>query len=877
MFFLWPIIAIILTALGWKLLFAELDGDRRDAENFALAEVMALSRSYAAHLNRSIDAIDQIIRLVRLQWETSNGLFQLENAKAKGIFPEAAPFNISINDRNGIRKTSTFSSSGEGNSLTNVSDRKFFQVQKSATGDFLYIGPPIIGRTTGKRVIQFSRRLSDSSGNFDGTVLVSVEADYFTENYDETTLGKHGLLGVMDTDGTVRVMRTGQTVHAPESGFLLPGLHFDKPSGSVFLDGPKWFSDKRSRYIGWQAVDGTPFIALTGLDQQERLAPYWENRATLIRNAIGASIALAAFTLIAMALSLQLARRKHQMELTQTTYRMATEEGNEGFYIMRPIRDHRRAVIDFEVIDCNQRGAEMFRRRREDFIGMRISTLYGGEDFERTMQTLCRAMNAGFYEGEQEQLSGSPIVPRWVHIKIIRSNDDLAVTLRDISDSKAHVEELERRSNEDALTRLPNRHWVHACLPRAIENARKKNEMLAVLFIDLDGFKAVNDAMGHSAGDELLRHAAHRLKVAVRPHDDVVRFGGDEFLVILEHIMHKEDAAHVAQRVLHAFQDGFKLPQGVQRVGTSIGISVFPTDGSDADTLLQNADIAMYSVKTSGKGSYRFYDPKFYESLRTRLEREAELRRAIERDEFIVYYQPLVNMSTGATSSMEALLRWQHPSQGLLEPLDFIPLAEETGLILGLGELVIDKVCAQLSVWTQKGRSVVPVSVNVSSRQFNEAGLSGIFSSALERHNVAPELVEIELTESSVMGESQDVLDTLNAVQAMGMKLLVDDFGTGYSSLSQLQRLDFDVLKVDRAFTSQIEKTEEGKIFFTAIITMAHALGMRVVAEGVENLRQIKILKSLDCDEIQGFYISRPLPATEMQPFSRKWWFPSIA
>jgi diguanylate cyclase (GGDEF)-like protein len=482
------------------------------------------------------------------------------------------------------------------------------------------------------------------------------------------------------------------------------------------------------------------------------------------------------------------------------------------------------------------------------------------------MQWLHKAMEQGLYEDDVQVTGESSLKMRWAHLKIVRSADELAITLRDITESKAHVAELERRSNEDVLTGLPNRSWAQRYLPRAVEQAGKGGSMLALLFVDLDGFKKVNDTAGHAAGDELLKNAARRLKEAVRPHDHVVRLGGDEFLVIVEQIEQKTDAGHIAERVVLAFKESFRLPQGAHSVGTSIGISTYPSDGTDTETLLHNADIAMYSVKTSGKGNYHFYDRKFYESLRARLQQEDELRQAIQQDQFLIYYQPRIDLIAGTTCSMEALVRWAHPSRGLLEPLEFIPLAEESGLILSLGELVIDKVCAQLAKWVQSGQSVVPVSVNVSSRQFNELDIANLLAASLARHHVDPALVEVELTESSMMGDSTEVSRSLTAIRKMGVKLLVDDFGTGYSSLSQLQRLDFDILKVDQVFTTELGRTERGKVFFNAIITMAHAIGMRVVAEGVENEVQIKILKSLLCDQIQGFYISRPLPPSEAQP-----------
>jgi diguanylate cyclase (GGDEF)-like protein len=572
---------------------------------------------------------------------------------------------------------------------------------------------------------------------------------------------------------------------------------------------------------------------------------------------------------------MQLSWRKFKMESAQASYRMATEEGNEGFYIAHPLRDAKGTVIDFEIIDSNHRGAEMLRERREELIGKKISALYEAAQPERLLQWLHQAIDRGLYEADVEVPGESLLTMRWARIRIVRADSDLAITLRDISDTKAHVAELERRGNEDSLTGLPNRHWTMNYLPRAIEHAAEGNAMLALLFLDLDGFKKVNDTMGHAAGDELLRNAARRIKDAVRPHDHVVRLGGDEFLVILEQIEHKMDAAHVAERVVHAFKESFRLSQGVHSVGISIGISVFPTDGTDASTLLHNGDIAMYSVKTSGKGNYRFYDQTFYDALRARLDQEAELRHAIEHDQFILYYQPRVDISNGTASSMEALVRWAHPLRGLVEPVEFIPLAEETGLILSLGELIIDKVCAQLAHWSHSGRQLVPVSINVSSRQFNEADVAGILSKCLSRHQIEPRLVEVEVTESSMMGSTAVVSGTLTAIRQMGIKLLVDDFGTGYSSLSQLQRLDFDMLKVDQAFTAAIGRSERGNIFFKAIITMAHALGMRVVAEGVENEAQITILRSLHCDEIQGFYISMPTPPSEMQPVFPKGPFPS--
>jgi len=445
----------------------------------------------------------------------------------------------------------------------------------------------------------------------------------------------------------------------------------------------------------------------------------------------------------------------------------------------------------------------------------------------------------------------------------VRADSDLAIRLRDVSAAKAHIKELERQASEDALTRLPNRQWVQQYLPGAIDAAEVRHSLLALLFLDLDGFKLINDTMGHDAGDELLRLVARRLKVAVRPEDHVARLGGDEFVVLVEGIHNARDAGHVAERVLNAFKENFKLVQGSATIGTSIGISMYPKDGLSTEALFRHADIAMYSVKGAGKGGYRFYSEHLYDALKQRIALETELRHALEHDELVVHYQPRVDLVSGKIASMEALARWQHPSRGLLHPVEFIPIAEETGLITELGETVLDKVCMQIAQWRVENRPLIPVSVNVSPRQFADCDLPRVFAAALAKHRVDSSLIEIELTESLMMADTADVNDSLAELQHMGIRLLVDDFGTGYSSLSQLQRLDFDVLKVDKAFTAEIEDSGQGNVFFSAIITMAHALGMRVVAEGVENRHQISILKSLHCDELQGFYIAPPRPGEQ--------------
>ncbi|RZI42325.1 EAL domain-containing protein [Herbaspirillum sp. HC18] len=858
---LWPVVALLIIAIGWFLLLAHLEKERKADESAAIRQAAMSAVELSEQLGRTIEAVDEFSIYVKQAWETSNGSIKLEWWSRDKAASQRWPFNVAIFGPDGA----IVSSKTPAPRSINVSGNRFFEVHRDIPTDFLFISASESSPLDGKEVVHFTRRLAGSDGAFAGIVMVCLPVTRFTAGYNLALLGQHGLMGMVGTDGIVRATRIGNNVHEVGHFALapVPAMAAGEP-GSGIGEG-EWFSDGRVRYTAWHEVEAYPLVAVVGIDRAEKLAPYWAVRRGAIRSAIWATAALMLFKFIAMGLTIRLAWRKHKMELSQATYRLATEEGSEGFYIARPVYDTDGKIANFIAIDCNQRGAEFFHMNKEQLIGQSATSLYKGRNPERLMNALCYAVQHGSFEDEIEVRTEGLLTTRWLHVKIIRANGDLAIRLRDVSAAKAHIKELERQANEDALTRMPNRQWVLNYLPRAIEGSSSNNTVLALLFLDLDGFKMINDTMGHSAGDELLQLAARRLRVAVRPEDHISRLGGDEFVVIVEGIHNASDAGHVAERVLQAFKESFKLAQGVASISASIGISMFPKDGRNAEALLKNADIAMYSVKAIGKGNYRFYNEHLYDALKLRLEKEAELRHAIDRDEFVVHYQPRVDISTGRIASMEALVRWEHPAKGLLHPMEFIQLAEETGLISPLGETVLDKVCAQIARWKASGQDIFPVSVNVSPRQFSDTDVPAVFSETLARHGVDPSLIEIELTESLMMADTPDVNASLSALQEMGIRLLVDDFGTGYSSLSQLQRLDFDVLKVDRAFTAQIENSEQGNVFYTAIITMAHALGMRVVAEGVENLQQIQILKSLQCDEMQGYFIAPPKPAEASQ------------
>jgi len=414
----------------------------------------------------------------------------------------------------------------------------------------------------------------------------------------------------------------------------------------------------------------------------------------------------------------------------------------------------------------------------------------------------------------------------------------------------------------DPLTGLPNRRQLGVGLEEALARAAAGGHRAAVMFIDLDRFKNVNDMLGHGVGDQLLVEAAGRLRACARDSDLVARLGGDEFAVVLPHLVDDDGGPQaVAERIVAALSRPFEL-QGQQLfVSASVGIASYPDDGDSAEVLLKSADTAMYGAKNSGRNTWQFFAPDMHENAAQRLQTEAQLRLALERGEFLLHYQAKLDLAGGTVSGFEALLRWNHPQRGLVAPLEFISILEDTGLILPVGEWVIGEVCRQLKVWEAAGLPLPPVAINLSARQLQHAGLADTIERIVTGARVAPALLEFELTESMLMADPEAAVEILSRIKALGIRLSVDDFGTGYSSLAYLKRFPLDALKIDRTFVRDLPHDSDDAAITKAVIRLAHSLNLKVVAEGVENLEQIRELEKYDCDEIQGYYVSRPLPA----------------
>lgn len=434
-------------------------------------------------------------------------------------------------------------------------------------------------------------------------------------------------------------------------------------------------------------------------------------------------------------------------------------------------------------------------------------------------------------------------------------------TGKDITDRMQTQERLQHLAHHDVLTDLGNRFLFIERLDHALERARRHGLMIAVLFLDLDRFKIINDTLGHEVGDKLLQEVARRLRQCVRRDDTVARLGGDEFTLLLEDFHSTEHVSGIARKLLASLAKPFNIDNRELFISASIGISLFPEDGTRPSALLKNADAAMYLAKDRGRNTYQFYSAEIGDRVSEQLALETDLRHAAVRNEFVLYYQPLVSLESGRIKGVEALIRWNHPHKGLVMPLRFIPLLEETGMIVEIGEWILRTACTQNQAWLKSGLNPLLLSINLSARQFHEPGIVDLIQKILAETGMPAQQLEVEITESVIMQHLQSTVDKLQALHAMGVKLAIDDFGTGYSSLSYLKRFPLDTLKVDKSFVDDLPLDPEDTAITRAVIAMAHGLKLEVIAEGVETSKQLEFLRENGCDGIQGYFFSKPLPA----------------
>jgi diguanylate cyclase (GGDEF)-like protein/PAS domain S-box-containing protein len=538
-------------------------------------------------------------------------------------------------------------------------------------------------------------------------------------------------------------------------------------------------------------------------------------------------------------------------EESEEKYRSVVNQAIEGIVIID--------AKEKRILESNEAFQKLVGCEPGEFSGRQITDLFSDRDASSLDHTILHLLK-GKRDLKLRRADGGQ-----VDVEISASfishhgNDAVCFMVHDMTERKRFEERLVYEATHDTLTNLPNRNLLNDHLDRALDYVKRHQQSLALFLLDLDNFKIVNDTLGHSAGDRLLEEVAARLLQCVRKYDIVARLGGDEFVILMSGIRDSNHIISIADKVVSIFSQPFQIMDHEMFITVSVGIAVAPENGDKAEILLMNADTAMYHVKGSGKNGYEFFNEEMNARISERLEQETRLRRALERNEFCLYYQPKIDLASGTIVGMEALIRWIPEKGRIVPPLDFIPLLEETGLIVPVGEWVIREACRQNREWHLAGLENLVVSTNMSARQFYQGNLPEVIAQILRETSLEPKYLKIELTESIVMQDIDMAVGILNRLKEMGLSLSIDDFGTGYSSLAYLKRFPVDELKIDKSFVNGLGTDLNDSTIVNTIISMAHSMRLKVVAEGVETADQLELLRERSCEEVQGFYFSKPL------------------
>jgi len=584
-------------------------------------------------------------------------------------------------------------------------------------------------------------------------------------------------------------------------------------------------------------------------------------RRRLVAMLVVLTLLATAFAVAAAARVARLLRkRERDLAVSERRYRLLFERNLAGLY---------RATLDGRILECNSALARTLGYpSREEILQLNMYELYlDPEDREVTIATLLQQKFLVNYEIGLRRRDGSFV---WVLVNESLLDDEtggpvLEGSLIDITDRKRAEEESHHHAYHDALTDLPNRILFHDRLSLAILHAHRRKQILAVMFIDLDHFKNVNDTLGHSAGDEVLVAVAERLKACLREEDTVARVGGDEFLLLLTGVSRESDVAGMARKILKALADPFTLKNRELFLSASIGVGLYPDDGADAETLVTNVDSAMYRAKEAGRNNFQYFTPHMQEASQERAYLESGLRRALPRREFALHYQPVLALASRRVLGLEALVRWNHPERGLLGPKEFIGLAEDAGLIVAIGDWILHKACQEARRLQEGAFPDLLMSVNLSPRQFQDKDLVWTVQRVLSETGLPPTSLELEITEGIAMQNLSLTMEVLGELSRLGIQISVDDFGTGHSSLSYLKHFPIHRLKIDRSFVAGMTRDDRDRSIVAAIVSMAHNLSLRVTAEGVETSAQAELLASLGCDDAQGFLFAPPLPEASLE------------
>jgi diguanylate cyclase (GGDEF)-like protein len=858
LFALLPLIAI------WVVTFHFIDAERRTATAAARDAAHEQVDTYEAQMVRNLTAIDQTLKVLKYAVETNGARGAVPALRRQGLLPPSLVFVVAIVDRDG-----NIVAGNQAMPHLNVADQAYFTAPRDHGG-----ATPFVSRTLGDAFkaephLHFTRRIEDPAGGFAGVAMVSVDPAYFTSAYERSREGDLGLLGLVGDDGVARALRVGDKVSWGQR-VALDGLADDTVIRlAVAADGVE-------RYTGVRRLHGFPLAAVIGLAESEQMAQFEQHRANYLAGALAASALLIGVVAMISAWSWQLAKARRRERRAQATYAAASEASLDAIFVLRCLYDAQGAVVNFLLEATNSRAAHMTGIAVEDMRGRTLGELLPFYRVNGMYDELLKVVAEGIPIETEWQAATFPATGRWLQRQIVPVEGGAVATVRDITERKVIEERIRHMAHHDELTGLPNRSLIRDRLDQAVRNAQRNGNHLALAFVDLDGFKLVNDGLGHNAGDELLKVVGSRMQACLRRNDTLGRLGGDEFVILLPDVADNPLAlTPVLEKIRQAVTEPVLIGDQAVQVSCSMGVVTYPRDGEDPKTLMMNADAAMYRAKDLGSNNFQFYTREMNASVEEKLMLLEGLRKALDATvagedrggvdpdapagHFHLLYQPKIDLRTGRIFGVEALIRWHHPEHGLVAPPRFIGLAEESGLIVGIGEWVVRSACRQAQAWRDAGLDALTVSVNVSARQFEERRLVERVEGALKDSGLPPSSLELEVTESLLMRDLSQAVERMRELKAMGVSLSIDDFGTGYSSLSALKSFPISTLKIDKSFVRDLASSTDDQAIALAVISLGHRLHLRVIAEGVETEEQREFLRQNECDEMQGYLFSPPV------------------
>ena len=891
-----PLFALLPLVAIWAATFHFIEAERRTAVDTAHDTVREQLDTYEAQVARNINAIDQTLKVIRYSAELNGMNSALPTLRAEGLLPPALVFQVSVADRDGH-----IVDSNPAMPPLDVSRESYFAAHVNGNANVPFVSQTVGDAAKLEPHLHFTRRIDDAFGRFAGVAIVEVDPAYFTSSYERSRAGEQGLLALVGGDGVARAVRIGDKVSWGHA-IALDGIAEESIAPQPTAP------DGVERYVAARRLAGFPLTVVVGVSSREQMAQYEQHYGNYLVAATAASSLLVAIVAMVSAWSWQVSRARRRERQAQQTYAAASEASPDAFFVLRTVTDADGAIVDFMVEGSNSR-AELFTGIANDVLrGQLLGDLLPYYRLNGMYEDLVQVVTGQRVIEAEWQAHAGPAAGRWLQRQIVPVDGGAVAMVRDITERKLAEDRIRHMAHHDELTGLPNRSLIRDRLDQAVRSAQRNGGHLALAFVDLDGFKLVNDGLGHNAGDELLKVVGSRMQSCLRRTDTLGRLGGDEFVILLPDAGENPLAlTPVLEKIRQAVTEPVQIGDQAVRVSCSMGVVVYPRDGEDPKTLMMNADAAMYRAKDLGSNNFQFYTREMNASVEEKLVLLEGLRRALDAtlaDEmadprgaeaggvvvhaeapaagspaagspaagspagrFYLLYQPKIDLRTGRMFGVEALIRWRHPEHGIVPPMRFIGLAEESGLIVGLGEWVVRTACRQTRLWSAAGLDPLTVSVNVSARQFEEKRLVERIAGALRDSALPPSQLELEVTESLLMRDLNQAVERMGELKAMGVSLSIDDFGTGYSSLSALKSFPISTLKIDKSFVRDLASSSDDQAIALAVISLGHRLHLRVIAEGVETVEQRDFLRANDCDEMQGYLFSPPVPAeriTEM-------------